>query len=194
VKTSSKIGIAALLLGGGFLAYRIYKRRDISKKGMRFLEGEEGGFQYKVMKDIYGIDTIGLGHVVIKPAENYLLTKTLTKPEAEKIFNKDLDIFENAVRQAVHVPLKKHQRDALISLAFNIGVQGFTTSLLVRVINTGKATPAQIIAGFSQWWSHGDLINRRAKEARLYLTGNYSNALSAADKSKYFVSPLKIAI
>ena len=71
------------------------------------------------------------------------------------------------------------------SLAFNIGETGFKNSTLAKKINS-KASPLEIIKAFSMWKNPAVLANRRAKEARLFLTGVYSPVLSTIDYNQYF--------
>lgn len=44
----------------------------------------------------------------------------------------DLKIFEHAVNNAVKVPLKQNQFDALVSLTYNIGTGAFKNSTLLK--------------------------------------------------------------
>jgi lysozyme len=135
-------------------------------------------------KDVKGLPTIGVGHLITSK-EPQLLTATLTKGQIKRILDKDLDRFEKVVKDTIRVPLKQNQKDALIHFAFNIGENGFRSSSLAKLINS-KASDQDIIRAFSQWRTPAQLEERRAKEARLFLTGNYSPYLSASDFNKYF--------
>lgn len=178
--------IGSLILGGtGFLVYRKFFRRMISPNGLEFITEAEG-FKIKAYKDVRGLDTIGVGHLIVMPQDKALLTKTLTKKEVTKIFDKDLDRFEAVVKNTIKVPLKDYQRDALISFAFNIGTFGFQNSGVAKAINR-KASESEIIKAFSQWKSPSKIIPRRAKEARLFLTGNYNPSISETEVKKYIV-------
>lgn len=171
------------LAGASYMAYRKLSGHMISKKGIKFLTLLEG-FKIKMYKDSKGLPTIGVGHLIL-PTEKNLLTATLSTKKVNKLFDKDLDRFEKVVKDTIKVPLKQSQKDALVSLAFNIGESGFRKSSLARNINQAKS-PIEIIKAFSKWDSPAILKERRAKEARLFLTGNYSNVLSNADFKKYY--------
>lgn len=48
---------------------------------------------------------------------------------------RDVEKFEGAIKQCVHVPLAQHEYDAYLSLAYNIGSGAFCRSTLVRKLN-----------------------------------------------------------
>lgn len=178
-----KIALAALGIGGAYLLYKKVFHRMISNSGLEFLENLEG-FKTKAYKDVRGLMTIGVGHLIL-PAESYLLKAVLTNDQVKQLLDKDLDIYEKAVTDTIKVPLTKYQKDALVSFAFNVGVNGFKNSSLAKAINAKKHS-SEIIKGFSQYRRPDVLKERRAKEARLFLTGNYSTILPEADFQKYF--------
>ena len=179
------------LLGAGFItaAWFIYKRTismNTSENGLKFIMTEEG-HQNKAYKDKYGKWTIGVGHL-IKPNEQYLLTKILTDAEVMALLRQDIKEAEDTVNASILIPIKQYQFDALVSLEFNIGRHAFETSTLHNVIN-GLGSKEEITKWFSAWNSHGLLKNRRAKEDKLYLTGDYSEhefTLTASEMAQYY--------
>ena len=86
---------------------------------------------------------------------------------AVELFDKDLDTYEDRVRQAVDVPLKPHQFDALTSFDFNTG--GILRAKLTEAINRGDMGGE----GFMGWIKPKELIKRRKAERALFVTGNY---------------------
>lgn len=182
MKQGEKILIGGLSLLLGFFLYKKL-RRMISSKGIRFLIDAEG-FKTQAYKDVKGLWTIGVGHLIDLQKEAYLLTKKLTKSEVETIFDKDLDRFENAVKEAIKVPLQQYEKDALVNLAFNIGAPAFKGSTLVKKINA-RAPKEQIRKEFAKWRIPDKIIPRRAKEVRLYFTGNYSPSISQEEIKQY---------
>jgi lysozyme len=180
------IGGSLLFGAGAYLVYTKYFSRGMTKKGMEFLNFlETGGKIYpKMILDTKNLPTIGIGHL-IKPNEKHLLTATLTKKQIYDLFNKDLDWAEKAVSDTIKVPLKPYQKDALTSLTFNIGDAGFRKSSLAKAINR-KAPQSEIIKEFAKWKYPLELKSRRAKEIRLYLTGNYSQVIAKPEVEKYF--------
>lgn len=158
--------LISAFLGAGYL---YYTRFEMTARGKKFLTVHEGDMKLKAYPDIYGNATIGIGHYIQK-GEEYLLNG-ITRPQGKKIFANDLVKAESAVRDSVKVPLKSYQRDALISMAFNIGAGNFKKSDLVRYINAG--TDSKIKTGFMNWSSGGDLKDRRTDEFNLYSKGIY---------------------
>jgi lysozyme len=185
VRTEYKIGLGLMVAGGiGYVAYKKFYSRDISKKGLKLLTELEGK-KNKAYKDSKGLWTIGVGHLIDLSKEKHLLTATLTDSQIHSLLNKDLDRFEKVVRDQVKVKLTPAKRDALIMLAFNIGVTAFKNSSLVKRINA-KDSNDKIIQAFAMWDNPAELAKRRAKETRLFLTGQYSNFISANDFNKYY--------
>ena len=141
-----------------------------SIEGIRFLKKWEGT-RLEVYKDAGGQDTIGVGHLIL-PGEIF---SVITKEEAEALLKKDLVRFENAVNQGVTVSLSQNQFDALVSYAFNIGVNAFLSSNLLKLINGNAGEDA-----ITQWWVNHyvtaggvfvqGLQNRRIAEAEMYFS------------------------
>lgn len=152
----------------------------ISQNGLEELEISEG-LELKQYKDTGGKWTIGIGHL-ITPKEtksgkiiidgvpvDYL--KGITKDQAYKICDQDVDIAEKAVNSFVKVKLNQNQFDALVSFVFNVGVEAFRKSTLLKVLNKGdfKGVRAQL-----KRWVYDDgrvipgLANRREREADLF--------------------------
>lgn len=183
MKTIYKVLIGVGVAGGSYLLYKKLISMKVSSKGLDFIMKEEG-IRNKMYLDSKGLPTIGIGHLIL-PTEKHLLTKTLTDLEVKNLFKKDIARFEAAVNDAILIPIKQNEFDALVSLAFNIGESGFKKSTLAKRINL-RTPDIDIIKAFSMWKNPSVLINRRAREARLYLTGNYSHPLASIDLNKYF--------
>jgi lysozyme len=183
MKNINKILIGA---GVGLTAYYVYRfmiSQKMSLEGMDFLMNREG-FKNKAYQDSKGKWTIGVGHLIKQPSENYLMTKTLSNTEVMNLLKQDLPIYESAVNDAIMFPLPKNKFDALVSLAFNIGPTAFKNSTLAKRINS-KLTDNDIIKAFLMWSDGGTLINRRALEARLFTANNYNDFMSPTDLFKY---------
>lgn len=135
-------------------------------------------------RDAAGVWTWGIGHAETSGlAPNpRLLPRGMPPdwravlPETFCLFRARLAPYEAGVRQAMTVPLKQHEWDALVSLCFNIGPQAFARSSVVRHLNAGNR-PAAADA-FRAWNRAGGrvvegLVRRRAEERALFLTGSY---------------------
>jgi lysozyme len=101
---------------------------------------------------------------------------TITPAQAEAALEYDLNETAAAVESLVHVDLTDNQFGALVSFAFNVGVEAFKTSTLLKKLNKGDyaAVPAEMAR-----WKYNDgevmdgLINRRAAEAGLWAKGEF---------------------
>lgn len=139
----------------------------ISKNALEFIKSFEG-FASLEYTCVAGKRTIGYGHV-LRPEEKYVCG--VCEREAENILKKDLDIVEKALDRFVLVSLSGNQKDALISFVFNIGVQAFKKSTLLKELNQGhyEKVPQQL-----QRWIYvngrpcNGLIRRRKAEANLF--------------------------
>ena len=138
----------------------------LSDKGLALIVQLEG-MKLKVYKDIAGLDTIGVGHL-IKKGEDF--HKGLTKEQAIDLLAKDVALFESAV-QGVQVPLTQQQFDTLVCFAFNVGTGAFRGSTLLRKLNAGEytAVPTELL----KWCKAGGktsngLLNRRNQEINLW--------------------------
>lgn len=137
----------------------------ISEKGINFLIQEEGE-RLKAYKCAAGIWTIGVGHTGPDVKEGMIIIKE----KSRELLKSDLSRFEKAVNTYIKVSLEQYQFDALVSLAFNIGVGNFSKSTLVKKINV-NASMEEIEFQFKQWKLAGGkpiLLSRRKREARLY--------------------------
>lgn len=166
-----------------YFLYRKFIRMKISKKGIEWLKKAEG-FERRAYPDSKGLMTIGVGHL-IKPGEEYLLHKTLTDKEVNDLLSSDLALFEKEVNENIYFPMSQHEYDAMVSFAFNIGYgaragggknvvdeKGFSGSNVEALFNK-RANKKDIANAFMNWKKPSEIIKRRAKEAALFLHGNY---------------------
>lgn len=96
---------------------------------------------------------------------------TWTQEQANARFDADLARFDTGVMRAVKVPVAPHERAALISFAYNVGLGAFSRSTLLRKLNAGdKAGAAKEFARWNR--ANGKvmagLTRRRAAEAALF--------------------------
>ena len=127
---------------------------------------EEEGKRNKAYKDVKGLWTIGVGHL-IRPGEQHLIEATLTDEEVKELLKSDLKWCSEAVEGAVKVPLNQNQFDALYSLCFNIGGTAFKNSTVVRRLNEGDYTGAA--EAILMWNKPAVLQKRRQREKELFL-------------------------
>lgn len=112
--------------------------------------------------------TAGYGHTGsdVKPG------MTVTQAMADAWFDADVAKFESGVSALLMVPTTQSQFDAMVSLAYNIGLGNFRTSTLLKKHN---AKCWQCAAGQFLVWNKAagkvmpGLIRRRNAERAMYL-------------------------
>ena len=99
------------------------------------------GFSPRAIK-LSGEDeyTIGYGHY----GSDVHAGDTITEAEATELLERDLKVFESAVNNAVKVDISQSQFDALVSLAYNIGVGAIAESDTMKYLNEGKVGRAAV--------------------------------------------------
>ncbi len=110
-----------------------------------------------------GVLTVGYGHT----GPDVRVGLTVTQAQADALLAADLDRFERGVTAAVHRTLHQHEFDALVSLAFNIGLGAFGASTLVARLNDADFVGAAV--QFTVWNKAGGKFNpgllaRRTRE------------------------------
>lgn len=153
---------------------------DISEKGIELIKLWEG-FKPQIYKDVVGLLTIGVGHLVTtsEKTQGYVfvegtklpLDRSWTSEEVNLVLKKDLSRFVDSINKLVKVPLTQNQFDALVSFSFNVGVGNFSNSTLLKVINQGKLNLVQ--SELRKWVKAGGktvqgLVNRRNNEIKLW--------------------------
>lgn len=106
---------------------------------------KEEGFRSTAYQDSAGNWTIGFGHTGPEVVEGMKVTRA----EAQQLLAQDMDTAERAVVDSIDVPLDDGQKQALVSLAYNIGGKAFADSTLVQKINAGDFEGAA--AEFDRW-------------------------------------------
>lgn len=119
-----------------------------------------------------GVWTIGYGSTRINNRD-VIESDTCTAEEAEAMLVETVSRLKFSVRRMVKRELKQNEYDALISLAYNIGLGNFQRSSLLILINI-SAPPNIIALEFPRWnKSKGKilagLVARRKEEMDLYL-------------------------
>lgn len=115
-----------------------------------------------------GVPTIGYGHT----GPEVQMGQKISKQRANEIFNQDINKFSFGVSKLIPEGLRQCQFDALISFAFNCGLNALKTSTLLRKVKANPEDPA-IRNEFMKWVHAGGrklqgLVNRRKMEADHY--------------------------
>jgi len=167
--------------------------RELNQAGINLIKSFEGirdGDPSTVNLDAYvdpvGIYTIGWGHAIVW-GQGFLRTSTpnakaiakqlypngLTMDEAETLLRNDLHATSMPVEGLVKVQISDNQFAALVSFAFNVGVNNLRNSTLLRKLNQRDYAGAAL--EFGKWNKAGGkvlagLTRRRTAEATLFRT------------------------
>jgi lysozyme len=129
------------------------------------------GFRTRAALAPDGQWTLGFGHTATA-REGLSVNRT----EAEDLLRWDLLPVEDTVRQVALTPLSQNQFDALVSFAFNIGIENFRTSDVLKYLNQGQPVAAAL--SMHAWrrapvngrvLTIDALVRRRAAESALFL-------------------------
>ena len=149
-------------LGGGAPA-----SGRINEAGLELIKDFEG-LRLNAYRDAVGVWTIGYGHTsTAYPGQR------ITTAQATALLRQDVANFEQAVTQAVRVPITENQFAALVSFTYNVGSGALNSSTLLRKLNTGDTFGAA--NEFLRWNRAGGrvlagLTRRREAERSLFLS------------------------
>ena len=137
-----------------------------------FVAGWEG-CKLEPYEDVVGVWTCGYGHV-LKPGES---REPWTQHQADQVLDDDLATHGGRLRPFLLAEPTQQQFDALLSLAFNVGVGAVGKSGLMSLHNTGDH--ARCADRFRVWCMAGGkevpgLRKRREAERAIYLSGDYT--------------------
>ena len=146
-------------------------RLKVSRAGVELIKSFEG-LRTTAARLPDGRWTLGYGHTFSARDG-----ATVTQEDADALLRFDLLPIVDAINNLVLVPQNQNQFDALVSFCFNIGVDNFAASTVLKRINEGKMTEAALAmdswrsAEFNgQTYVLAPLIRRRAAEKNLFLT------------------------
>jgi lysozyme len=144
---------------------------ELSQKGKDLIMQFEG-LKLSAYQDIVGIWTIGFGNIYY---ENNVAVKKgdiITHNRAIELFNLIVKKFEVGVDELVTSNVNQNQFDAMVSLAYNIGIGNLKSSSLLKMVNKSPNDTA-IYLQFLRWnKAKGQVIQgltrRRIAESELY--------------------------
>jgi lysozyme len=146
-------------------------RHQVSRAAVDLIKRFEG-YRMKAAQLPDGRWTIGYGHTLTARGG-----ATVSEKDAEALLLYDLISVAHAVNEQTYAPLNQNQFDALVCFAFNIGLDNFVRSGVLRRINEGSLLQA---ACAMEMWRKADfegerividaLVRRRSAEKSLFLT------------------------
>ena len=143
----------------------------ISSKGLELIKEFEG-FSANAYLCPAKIPTIGYGNTFYANGTKVKLGEQISKTDAlellEKVVNKD---FADKIFPLIKVKVSQNEFDAMVSLAYNIGVGNFSKSTLLKKVNSGDFDGAS--NEFLKWNKSGGkellgLTKRRKREYDLF--------------------------
>lgn len=151
-----------------------------SPEGIKRLLTHEG-WSAKPYLDSGGLPTIGYGFTYYEDGRKVMMNDPLmTKERGEQLFAFLLQKYEKGVNDLVKVPLNQNQFDALVSFAYNVGLdidddaiaEGLGDSTLLKLLNKGDYAGAA--NEFPKWCKDNGkvvagLVRRRKEEQELFL-------------------------
>ena len=146
-------------------------RQKVSRAGVELIKSFEG-LRTLAARLPDGRWTLGYGHTFSARDG-----ARVTQEDADALLRFDLLPVVDAINNLVLVPLNQNQFDSLVSFSFNIGVENFAASSVLKRINEGRMSEAALAmdswrsAEFNgQTYVLAPLIRRRAAEKDLFLT------------------------
>lgn len=141
----------------------------MDQAGLDFLTHEEG-IRYTPYLDSVGIPTIGIGATYYEDGTKVKMSDPqITKDRAVSLFKNILTHYEMTVYSVTRDDINQHQFNAMASLCYNIGVNGFKNSTVVKKVNVNPSDPT-ISDAWLMWKKPHELIPRRKREIALYFS------------------------
>lgn len=135
--------------------------------GYKALHDREG-LRLKPYLDTKRVPTIAMGNTYYEDGRKVTMQdKPLTIEQAGNLATITADKFAFQVDKLLTSKVNQNQFNALVSLAYNIGVNGFRNSTVLRKVNINPNDPA-IKEAFMMWTKNPELKGRRETEVRQY--------------------------
>lgn len=142
---------------------------------LNFIKKAEGGLYLKAYLDSGGVPTIGFGSTYDFDKQRKVQMGDIITPEqAQRWLEMETSKNAEEIKRLVKVPLTNNMLNALISFTYNVGINGFKQSTMLRLLNSG-ADKNTVALQFDRWiYDNGvkvkGLINRRNAEKKLFLS------------------------
>jgi len=139
----------------------------LNDSGYNALHDREG-LRLKPYLDTKGVPTIAMGNTFYLNGKKVTMNdKPLTLREAFKLGRIVSDNFAKKVFKLLKKEVTQKQFNALVSLAYNIGINAFAKSTVLKLVNINPNDPA-IKKAFMMWTKNKELIGRRKSEVEQY--------------------------
>lgn len=139
----------------------------LDDKGYKALHEREG-LKLKPYLDTKGVPTIALGNTYYLNGGSVKINdKPLSLSEAQQLGKITADDFASYVNKYVTSKVTQNQFNALVSITYNIGKNGFRTSTFLKLVNANP-NDHNIASAIMMWVKDKELISRRCSEVMQY--------------------------
>jgi len=144
----------------------------LDDNGYKLIQGFEG-LSLVPYKCSAGVATIGWGATFYPSSKKVTMQDApISLATAKWMFKETADKFAADVNKMIKANINQNQFNAIVSLAYNIGLAGLAKSSLLKKVNANPSDPT-ITNSFLVWNKAGGkvlngLTKRRAIEAKLY--------------------------
>ena len=167
--------IIVLVVLGVLIATLKSKAGSLYASALNFIKIKEGGLYLKAYQDSGGVYTIGWGSTYDFDKQRKVLPgDTITQTQAQKWLEMTTSQDANEIKKLVKPYLNKNELNALISFVYNVGINAFRNSTMLKLLNSGA--DRKTVANEFDRWVYDDgvkvqgLVNRRIAEKKLFLT------------------------
>ena len=141
----------------------------LDEKGYKALHQREG-LKLKPYLDTKGVPTIAMGNTYYLNGQKVTMKdRPLTLAEAEQLGRVTADNFAKKVDGLVTAKVNQNQYNALVSIAYNIGINGFAGSTFLARVNRDP-NDHNIASAIMMWVKDKELIGRRCSEVIQYFS------------------------
>jgi len=151
---------------------------NVTEQGHALIRRFEG-FRALAYRDAAGIWTIGFGHTSNAGAPHVRPGMKISRKEGLQILGRDVASFARGIEHLLEVELSPSQFSALVSFAYNVGLENFRKSSVLRAVNAEDfaAVPRRLALWVKcKGAVLPGLVNRRAAEAALFLSDDQPRA------------------
>lgn len=141
----------------------------LDEKGYRTLHQREG-LRLKPYLDTKKIPTIAMGNTFYLDGRKVAMQdKALTLLQAEQLGKVTADRFAAAIDKLIKSKINQNQFNALVSIGYNIGINGFASSSFLKLVNANP-NDHNIASAIMLWVKDKELIGRRCSEVIQYFS------------------------
>lgn len=155
----------------------------MNDNGHRLVAEYEGPPRFTARLCEGGAWELGKGITFNLNGEPFKEGDTCTPEYADALYKHALKQFEDGVRELVTVPLNSNQFSALVAFAYNVGLENFRTSSVLRRVNENRMDDAAVCFGMWLYATKNGhkqalrgLLRRRYAEACLFMGYDWTQA------------------